>query len=459
MRLAGRRARLRSAREAVAVGELDRDVAEAQRARDDRDERRQHVGGVHRLAEVAAERLDRHGGLVACAVEQPVDSALQPRAERRERQRAERGGGGRKERAVPTGERADAEHQGGIRTTDDRGEQAVGERPVEHEVDVVEPVADDREGGHDGQAEHDGRARVEERVAVVVRERVDPERDDEERDRAQRAEQPELQLQLLASARRAEAHHQREQRERGDDREGRDRRPLSPRRKESRGILDVVALQVAFDQRLQRRPEHDDGNRPGDERPETRRRGLAVREELKQEHVQRRERRADHPVGEPGEPLCAVGAFCEHPLRDVREHGLQARGGREEEQEPGHGVAGLPRHHEHCERRVAEHDRELDERQPVRRRACVDVLPRLEDDRRQQEGGIEHGDADRQAKTRAAHAPMVRATMTRRQGTGVPTGRGKQRPAAAARTATERVRCAILGRPCRRSSAGRALHS
>ena len=110
----------------------------------DRDERRQHVGGIHRLAELAAERLDRHLGLVARAVEQPVDPALQPRAERRERQRAER------RRRRPQGalrphsrarrRRAPGRH---TRRRDDGAEQAVGERPVEHEVDVVEPVADE----------------------------------------------------------------------------------------------------------------------------------------------------------------------------------------------------------------------------------------------------------------------------------------------------------------------------
>ena len=37
------------------------------------------------------------------------------------------------------------------------------------------------------------------------------------------------------------------------DREGGEGRRLRPRREEARGVLDVVALQVAFDQRLQDR--------------------------------------------------------------------------------------------------------------------------------------------------------------------------------------------------------------
>ena len=120
-------------------------------------------------AELAPECLHGDLGLVARAVEQPVDAALQPRAQRGERERADGRRQRRDDRSVSTRQRADPEHDSGVGRRDHGAQQAVGERAVEEDVDVVEAMAHDRERGQDGQAEHDRRARVEERVSVVVR--------------------------------------------------------------------------------------------------------------------------------------------------------------------------------------------------------------------------------------------------------------------------------------------------
>ena len=281
-------------------------------------------------------------------------------------------------------------------------------------------MAHDRERGQDGQAEHDRRARVEERVSVVVRDQVHAQREDEERHGAEGCEQPELQLQALTTGRRAEAHHEREQGERRDDDERQERGHLDPVRQDPGGIRDLVALQLALGQGLLDGRERDDRDRRRHQRAEARRGRLPVGEELQQQHVERRECGADHPVRDPGEPASAVDPLGEHPLGDVRQHDLQACRGGEIEQEPRHRIARLARHDEHGERPVPEHDHDLDEREPVRRGPGVDVLPRLQHERGEQEDGRRARQcpiASRSRKLRTA--PMVGPRASRPQGTSV----------------------------------------
>ena len=104
-----------------------------------------------------AELGDRARRLVARAVQEPVDATLEAVAQGCRGQRADRGRRGGDEPALARPDRADAEHERGIGTHDARTQRPVHERAVEDEVDVVQPVADHRDPGHDGQCDRSRR--------------------------------------------------------------------------------------------------------------------------------------------------------------------------------------------------------------------------------------------------------------------------------------------------------------
>ena len=72
--------------------DLDRGVRQAQRLRDRLDDAGEHGLGRGRHLEAPREARDGRGGIVALAVEQAVDAALQPRAQRVEHDGHEAGG-------------------------------------------------------------------------------------------------------------------------------------------------------------------------------------------------------------------------------------------------------------------------------------------------------------------------------------------------------------------------------
>ena len=93
------------------VGQLDRDVRQPQLVADRLDHHGQHARRRHRLAQPPAERGDRRVRLVAPAVQQPADGALDAVAQRLERDRDERRGDQRGAELDVLAERAaDAEH-------------------------------------------------------------------------------------------------------------------------------------------------------------------------------------------------------------------------------------------------------------------------------------------------------------------------------------------------------------
>ena len=98
---------------------------------------------VELVAQPAAERLQRERRVVAAAVEAPVHGGLDPRPrgaeQRRHRQRRDR----HREARLAHRE-ADQEHEPEIGGAERGGQRAVDQRAVDDDVDVVEPVAQDR---------------------------------------------------------------------------------------------------------------------------------------------------------------------------------------------------------------------------------------------------------------------------------------------------------------------------
>ena len=134
-------------------------------------------------AQPCAERLQRALGVVAAPVEAAVDEALDARAQRQEERRDdERRGGDREVRAARERRehRLPREHEPRIREPEQHGERAVDERARDQQVDVEEPVAEDRDRdrhrdrGHADVPEH-GRHRA------VAGEAGDDDADDGER--------------------------------------------------------------------------------------------------------------------------------------------------------------------------------------------------------------------------------------------------------------------------------------
>jgi len=72
---------------------------------------------VELVAQVGAERLDRLGGVVAAAVEAPVDRLLDAAAGRLEHPGHGQGGGGHDQAGVAAEQLAQSQHHGGVATT------------------------------------------------------------------------------------------------------------------------------------------------------------------------------------------------------------------------------------------------------------------------------------------------------------------------------------------------------
>jgi hypothetical protein len=128
-----------------------------------------HVGGecleVELVAQPRPERLQRLRRVVAAAVEATVDDRLDARPRGPE----QRGHGERRDRGGEAGAadgEADEHHAAEIGGGEGRGQRAVDERAPDHDVDVVEVVAQDRHGDREREAEDD--AGEEERPADVA---------------------------------------------------------------------------------------------------------------------------------------------------------------------------------------------------------------------------------------------------------------------------------------------------
>ena len=142
------------------------------------------------LAQPRAERLERALRVVAAPVEAAVDEPLHARAQRQEQRRHdERRGGDRQVRAA--GERREhrlpGEHEPGVRGAEQHREQAVDERARDQQVDVEEPVAQDRDRRPRPGSRSCRRPRTRPRPAPSPREPGDDDADDGERRRPARA--------------------------------------------------------------------------------------------------------------------------------------------------------------------------------------------------------------------------------------------------------------------------------
>ena len=101
---------------------------------------------VELVAQPPAERLERPRRVVAAAVEAPVHDRLDARPRRAE-QRRHRERRGRDREAGLADREPDQQHEPEVRAAERRGQRAVDQRAPDHQVDVVEPVAQDRDAG------------------------------------------------------------------------------------------------------------------------------------------------------------------------------------------------------------------------------------------------------------------------------------------------------------------------
>ena len=118
---------------------LDRDIREAQRLRDRLDDAGQHGLGRRRDLEALGQAGNRGGRIVALAVEQVVDGALQPGAQRVEHDRHE---AGRDDRGADSHllaqERSRERDHGDIGPYDAGRQRAVEQRALDDDVDLVQ---------------------------------------------------------------------------------------------------------------------------------------------------------------------------------------------------------------------------------------------------------------------------------------------------------------------------------
>ena len=114
---------------------------------------------VDLLPQPAGEALERAADVVAAPVEAAVDEALDPAPQRQEQPGDdERGGGDGEVRAAGKGREQGlaGEHEARVRPGEHSGERAIGQRPADQPVDVVEPVPKHRHaGGEDDAGEGD----------------------------------------------------------------------------------------------------------------------------------------------------------------------------------------------------------------------------------------------------------------------------------------------------------------
>src|SRR5215218_3936157 len=102
---------------------------------------------VHLVAQMGGEALERERGVVLVPVEAPVDHPLDPSARGPEQGRdRERRSGDCEARVLSQRVDDQLQHEDGqqVGGAEQRGEPAVDERAVDDDVDVVEPVAQDR---------------------------------------------------------------------------------------------------------------------------------------------------------------------------------------------------------------------------------------------------------------------------------------------------------------------------
>ena len=106
---------------------------------------RQQLGGqrvqVHLVAEPAAERGDRAGGVIAAAVEAAVDQGLDAAAGWLEHCRYRQGRGRHDQAGVAAQQLPKPQHDRGVGASQQDREQQVGERAADDAVQVVEAIA------------------------------------------------------------------------------------------------------------------------------------------------------------------------------------------------------------------------------------------------------------------------------------------------------------------------------
>ena len=240
-----------------------------------------------------------------------------------------------------------------------RGRQrAVDQRAPDHEVDVVEPVAQDR----DARRHRDGGEREQAREEGDVDGRAARDRGESEPQPGERRGVGEpLQLEALHAPRAPQPHDERErghaerrQREQVGE-VGELAHPVgrrAARRHRVGEARDVAGSEGGGD----RREGHAHGDEPGRE-PPARRDQAPVREQQQQEGGEAEEERDRRPVAQPREP--AIGR--QRAERGRRAHlGVGTAGDQEpepraeREQDPAHDVAGHARRHERAGRRGAD---------------------------------------------------------------------------------------------------------
>jgi hypothetical protein len=77
---------------------------------------------------------------MAAPVEAPIDHCLDPAAGRLEHRRHGQGRGRHHQGGLPAQELAEPEHDEGIAAAQQQGEQAVGHRPADDAVQVIQPI-------------------------------------------------------------------------------------------------------------------------------------------------------------------------------------------------------------------------------------------------------------------------------------------------------------------------------
>jgi hypothetical protein len=98
-----------------------------------------------------AECLDRLRGVVAAAVEAPVHRLLDaPPGWLHQRRYGQRGPGHGQVVAVAAGQLPEHQHSTGVGETEERGQESIDQGPVDDDPDVVQVMAQDRDGGRGG---------------------------------------------------------------------------------------------------------------------------------------------------------------------------------------------------------------------------------------------------------------------------------------------------------------------
>ena len=114
---------------------------------------------IHLVAQARRERLERALGVVLAPEEAAVDRRLDARSGRAEQSRDGEGRAGDREARVAgdsTQQQLQEQHAAQVGGGEDRGQRAVDQRAVDHDVDVVQAVAQDRVADRDRQCREGG---------------------------------------------------------------------------------------------------------------------------------------------------------------------------------------------------------------------------------------------------------------------------------------------------------------